>query len=264
MARILVVGPHPDDQELGMGGTIALLADQGHDLLLLDMTNGEPTPMGNPEVRAREAEAAVLALRGSGAEQGSITRVCLGLPNRFVEHSIAARHRVAAVIRAHRASIVFTPYFEDAHPDHVAATRIVEDARFDAKLSKIEMPAPPGVFDGGSAAGAGSHPDGHDGRALDGERFPPLYPKWLFYYYATHLRIVPSPSFVVDVSTTMARKVASILAYESQFVANQRNHGVVEWVRASATFLGSRIGVAAGEAFFTREPVGLTGFGCLA
>ena len=267
MARILVVGPHPDDQELGMGGTIALLADQGHDVLLLDLTNGEPTPMGSRETRVREAAAAVVALRGgteracgaSGSSSaGSITRLCLGLPNRFVEHTIAARHRVAAVIRAHRASIVFTPYFEDAHPDHIAATRIVEDARFDAKLSKIEMPSPPGVFDGGSAAGAGSHPDGHEGRALDGERFPPLYPKWLFYYYATHLRIVPSPSFIVDVSATMERKIASILAYESQFVANEKNRGVVDWVRASGTFLGSRIGAAAGEAFFTREPLGLT------
>ncbi|MEZ6233559.1 MAG: PIG-L family deacetylase [Phycisphaerales bacterium] len=273
MARILVVGPHPDDQELGMGGTIALLADQGHDLLLLDMTNGEPTPLGSPEIRAREAEAAVEALRGGAGRAGgasgtpgggSISRVCLGLPNRFVEHTIAARHRVAAVIRAHRASIVFTPYFEDAHPDHIAATRIVEDARFDAKLSKIEMPAPPGAFDGGSAAGAGAHADGHEGRALDEVRFPPMYPKWLFYYYATHLRIVPSPSFIVDVSATMERKIASILAYESQFVANPKNRGVVDWVRASGTFMGSRIGVGAGEAFFTREPVGLTGLQGLA
>ncbi|QKK09856.1 MAG: hypothetical protein HND58_17985 [Planctomycetota bacterium] len=53
MAQVLVVGPHPDDQELGMGGTIARLAEQGHDVLLLDMTNGEPTPFGDPETRAR-------------------------------------------------------------------------------------------------------------------------------------------------------------------------------------------------------------------
>jgi LmbE family N-acetylglucosaminyl deacetylase len=52
--NILVVGPHPDDQELGMGGTIARLAEQGHDVLLLDMTDGEPTPHGDPETRARE------------------------------------------------------------------------------------------------------------------------------------------------------------------------------------------------------------------
>ena len=52
MAQILVVGPHPDDQELGMGGTIAKFVEQGHEVLLLDMTSGEPTPHGTPELRA--------------------------------------------------------------------------------------------------------------------------------------------------------------------------------------------------------------------
>jgi LmbE family N-acetylglucosaminyl deacetylase len=259
MANILVVGPHPDDQELGMGGTVALLADQGHHVLLLDVTNGEPTVHGTPEIRAREAAAALGALRGAAGMRGSIERVCLGLPNRFVEHSIAARHRVAAVIRAHQASIVFAPYFEDAHPDHVAVTRIAEDARFDAKLSKIELPAPPGVYAGRPAAGEAPHSEGEGGKALDGARFPPLYPKWFFYYFATHLRIVPPASFMVDVTATLGRKMASIEAYESQFVTHVGNRGVVEWVRASAAFLGSRIGVGAAEAFFSREPVGLRG-----
>jgi LmbE family N-acetylglucosaminyl deacetylase len=58
MMNILVVGPHPDDQELGMGGTIAKLAAHGHNVLLLDVTNGEPTPHGSPEIRAQEATAA--------------------------------------------------------------------------------------------------------------------------------------------------------------------------------------------------------------
>jgi len=127
MAQILVVGPHPDDQELGMGGTIAKLVSQGHDVLLLDMTSGEPTPHGSPEVRAKESAAA--------AEILGVKRTTINLPNRFVEHSIAARHAVAAVIREHQAEIVFAPYFEDAHPDHVATSRIVEDARFDAKIT---------------------------------------------------------------------------------------------------------------------------------
>lgn len=264
MANILVVGPHPDDQELGMGGTIALLADQGHHVLLLDMTDGEPTPHGSPEVRAAESQRALDALRGATPARGSITRVLLGLRNRFVEHSVSARHRVAAVIRAHRADVVFTPYFEDAHPDHLAVTRIVEDARFDAKLTRIDMPAPPGEYAGESPAGPGSHADGVLGRALDPQRFPPLYPKWLFYYYATHLRIVPRPSFIVDVTATIERKIAAIEAYHSQFGLSERNRAVVQWVRASATFMGSRIGTGAGEAFFTREPIGLSGFGSLA
>ena len=70
MARILVVGPHPDDQELGMGGTIALLAHQGHDVLLLDVTDGEPTPRGDRATRLREAQCALEALMPPAGGQG--------------------------------------------------------------------------------------------------------------------------------------------------------------------------------------------------
>jgi bacillithiol biosynthesis deacetylase BshB1 len=221
MARILVVGPHPDDQELGMGATIARFVTEGHDVLLLDMTNGEPTPLGDPQTRAAEAAAAAKIL--------GVERRQLGLPNRFIEHSIEARHAVAGVIREHQAEIVFTPYFQDAHPDHIATTRIVEDARFDAKLSKIDLP---------------------------GE---PIYPRWFFYYYATHLRWVADPSFLIDVTGYTDRKRESIVAYHTQFVLPERNRKVVEWMDAAHTYFGSRIGVEAAEPFFTKEPIGLAG-----
>jgi len=221
MANILVVGPHPDDQELGMGGTIARLASQGHDVLLLDMTNGEPTPYGDPRTRAKEAEKAAAIL--------GVKRRLLGLPNRMVEHTIEARHMVAAVIREHRADIVFTPFFEDAHPDHVATTRIVEDARFDAKLSKIDLP---------------------------GE---PVYPRWLFYYYCTHLRWVANPSFLIDITGFEQKKREAITAYETQFVIPEGNRRIVEWIDAANVYFGSRAGCAAAEPFCTKEPIALTG-----
>ena len=228
--RVLVVGPHPDDQELGMGGTIAKLADLGHEVLLLDVTDGEPTPHGSVEARAREAEAARVVLDGG---TGRVSRRQLGLANRFVEHTVEARHLVAGVIREFGADVVFTPYFEDAHPDHRAVTRIVEDARFDAKLTKIDLP----------------------GEAR--------YPKWLFYYYATHLRWVADPVFCVDVTGYEARKRASIVAYETQFVMAEKNRRVVEWVESALDYFGSRIGVGAAEAFYTKEPIGLDGLGGL-
>jgi bacillithiol biosynthesis deacetylase BshB1 len=239
MAQVLVVGPHPDDQELGMGGTIARLAEQGHAVLLLDMTDGEPTPYGDPVTRAREAQAAAAALSPDPATHPGgrpVRRVQLGLRNRFVEHTIEARHKVAGVIRAHQAQILFVPYFEDAHPDHRAVTRIAEDARFDAKLTGIEMPTPEGMTPGG-----------------------PCHPRWLFYYFCTHLRITPQPSFVFDVTGCEAKKEASIRAYHSQFGANEKNRPVVEWVMSATRFFGSRIGVGAGEPFFAREPVGMGG-----
>ncbi|MEM7622202.1 MAG: PIG-L family deacetylase, partial [Planctomycetota bacterium] len=214
MARIMVVGPHPDDQELGMGGTIIRLAEQGHEVLLVDMTNGEPTPFGSPSTRAIEARRATEILSPTSGEL--LRRVCLDLPNRFVEHSIEARHAVAGAIRGHQAEILFIPYFEDAHPDHRATTRIVEDARFDAKLTKVDMPAPPGLLEIG----------------------PPIYPRWVFYYYATHLRWVADPRFVFDITGAVDRKIASIMAYESQFVLNKNNRRIVDWVESAATYFG--------------------------
>ncbi len=244
MARILIVGPHPDDQELGMGGTIIKLAQQGHDILILDVTNGEPTPLGSPEIRKGEAAAALEILKESAT--GTIERWLLDLPNRFVEHTIENRHALAGVIRAWQATVIFTTFPEDAHPDHRAVTRCIEDARFDAKLSKIEMPAPIDAWTGEQK-----------------ELGPTLYPKWLFYYYATHLRWVADPKFVFDISGTLDQKMRSIKAYETQFVLPEKNRKALEWIEASAKYFGSRIGSQAGEPFYTKEPIGLTGFDSL-
>lgn len=221
MTQILVVGPHPDDQELGMGGTIAKLVSQGHDVLLLDMTSGEPTPFGTPEVRAKESAVAADIL--------GVKRTTVNLPNRFVEHTIPARHAVAAVMREHQAEIVFAPYFEDAHPDHVATSRIVEDARFDAKITTID---------------------------IAGE---PIYPKWLFYYYATHLRIIPTPSFLVNTTGFEEQKRASIVAYESQFILPEKNRPIVGWIEAQDKYFGGRLRTETAEPFYSREPIGLDG-----
>ncbi len=240
MPNICVFGPHPDDQELGMGGAIARLADQGHDVLLVDMTDGEPTPMGDHQTRKAEAAEAVKVLAPQSGS-GKVERLLLGLTNREVEHTLAARHAAAGVIRAHQADILFVPYFEDAHPDHRAVTRIVEDARFDAKLTKVDMPAPT---------------DGWTGKTM--ELGPPIYPRWLFYYYCTHLRWVADPSFCFDITGYEDRKRRSIEAYTTQFVLPEKNREIVEWLASANHYIGSRIGVRSAEPFFTKEPVGLT------
>lgn len=219
MANILIAGPHPDDQELGMGGTIIRLAQQGHNVLLLDMTNGEPTPLGSPAQREKEWTAAAKIM--------GVKRRLLGLKNREVQHTLEARHATAGVIREHQADILFVPYEQDAHPDHRAVTRIVEDARFDAKLTKTDLP---------------------------GE---PCYPKWLFYYYATHLRWVADPAFLLDITAQMDDKERAIKAYETQFVLPEKNRRVVEWMREFNGYMGSRIGVRYAEPFYTKEPIGL-------
>jgi len=219
MASILVFGPHPDDAELGMGGTILKLARQGHKLHIVDMTNGEPTPFGSVETRAKEAAAAAKVL--------GVERTLLGLPNREVVHSIENRHKVAAVIREHQADWLFVPYPIDAHPDHVAVTKICEDARFDAKLTKSSIPG------------------------------DPYYPKRIIYYFCTHLRLNFTPNFCIDISDTIEQKIASVRCYESQFVGNSAF--VPDMVRTITAYFGSRIGTAFAEPFFTHEMLGFGG-----
>ncbi len=220
MASIVVVGPHPDDQELGMGGTIARLARQGHQVHLIDMTNGEPTPFGSVEIRAKESAEAARIL--------GVGRSLLGLKNREVVHTIEARHALAAMYRIHRPEIIFIPYPVDAHPDHVAVTRIAEDARFDAKLSKSNIPG------------------------------QPWHPKRIIYYFCTHLRMNFVPTFCIDISAEIDAKMASINAYASQFTKNASGD-VSKMVKTLNGYFGGRIGTEYAEPFFTHEVLGLGG-----
>ena len=219
MASILICAPHPDDAELGMGGTILKLVAQGHTVHICDMTDGEPTPHGSVEIRAREKAAAAKVL--------GVERSCLGLKNREVQHTIEARHKLAAVIRRHRPNWVFAPFPTDAHPDHTAVTRIAEDARFDAKLTKTDIP---------------------------GE---PWYPKRVIYYFCTHLRMNFTPNFCIDITDTIDTKVESVRCYQSQFVGNSEH--VPEMVRNITAYFGSRIGTKYAEPFFTHEMLGFGG-----
>lgn len=202
-----------------MGGTIALLAAQGHSVHLLDMTNGEPTPLGDVQTRARESAAAARIL--------GVQRSLLGLQNREVVHNIESRHKLAAAIRIHRPDWMFVPYPVDAHPDHVAVTRIAEDARFDAKLTRCAIP---------------------------GE---PCYPKRIIYYFCTHLLMNFQPSFCIDISAQIERKMQAIRAYESQFVRN--GSSVPDMVKTLNGYFGSRIGRPFAEPFFSHETLGFCG-----
>jgi len=128
MAELLVIGAHPDDVEIGMGGAIATFVHEGHGITILDLTDGEPTPMGSPEARRAESEAAARTL-------GVGRRITLPLPNRYLMDTVENRIAVAEVVREVRPEVVFLPYGIDAHPDHIAAERLGEAARFYAKLT---------------------------------------------------------------------------------------------------------------------------------
>jgi N-acetylglucosamine malate deacetylase 1 len=223
MLDVLAVSPHPDDAELGMGGAILKFKDEGLAVGVLDLTDGEPTPHGSPEVRRRETDAATAIL-------GLDWRENLGLPNRSLEPTLAARAALAGVFRRMRPRWIFAPYWIDAHPDHVAATQLIEAARFWSKLTKTDLP---------------------------GE---PFYPERIFYYYCTHLRIVPQPAFVLDISQYWDRKRAAIECYRSQFIEGrpQEPPTFVDQLRDRTAAWGWSIGARYGEPFASREPLGLT------
>ncbi|MBF4509522.1 MAG: PIG-L family deacetylase [Aeromicrobium sp.] len=216
MADVVCIGAHPDDVEIGMGGTVAALVDSGADVLIVDLTDGEPTPFGTHERRMVEAAeaAAVLGCR----------RVTLGLPNRVLADTPEARSACAEVLRLERPDVLFMPYPEDAHPDHVAAARIAEGARFFAKLSKT---------------------------AMAGE---PHFPRRAYRYMAVHLRIVREPTFLGDISTTLDRKIQAVAAYRSQFSDNPVNVTLPESLRRTALSWGEIGRVHAAEPFFALEP----------
>jgi len=219
---ILVVAPHPDDAELGMAGAIMRAKEEGLRVGILDLTSGEPTPHGTPEIRARETAAATEIL-------GIDWRENLGLPNRRLEHTLDARALVAGVFRRVRPRLIFAPYWVDSHPDHVAATELIEAARFWSKLTKTD---------------------------LAGE---PFFPSRILYYSCVHLRLVTPPAFVLDISAYWQRKRASIECYHSQFLAGRENQSpsFIDRMRDQAAFWGWSIGVEYAEPFASREPVGL-------
>tara|TARA_R110002049_G_scaffold2750_2_gene21584 strand:- start:413026 stop:413721 length:696 start_codon:yes stop_codon:yes gene_type:complete len=219
---MLVVAPHPDDAELGMGGTIAKMIDMGWRVGVLDLTTGEPTPHGSESLRRKETARATeilnLTWRGNA-----------GLPNRKLEHTLEARQLIASYFRMLRPRWIFAPYWEDAHPDHVAATGMIEAARFWSKLSKTDMP---------------------------GERF---HPERVYYYYCIHLRLAVQPNWIVDISDHWTRKKESIAAYESQFVTGRPTDSpaLLDRLRDDAANWGRLINRDFGEPFATKEPLAL-------
>jgi bacillithiol biosynthesis deacetylase BshB1 len=216
----LVVAPHPDDAELGMGGTILALKDMGHRVFVVDLTTGEPTPCGDEDKRRRETERATDLLGIDG-------RMNLGLPNRYLFDSKDARLLLAGRIRKVRPDCILCPYPEDAHPDHLAAAAITIGARFYAKYTGIST---------------------EDG---------PWYTGSFFHFFCSHLRTVPRFSFVVDTSNYFEKKIETIRCFRSQFIENPKNRTVFDYVQKRDAYFGSLIGSLYAEPFYSVETLGV-------
>jgi LmbE family N-acetylglucosaminyl deacetylase len=128
---IIFTAPHPDDLEIGMGGTIAKLVKLGHRVGMVHLTNGEPTPRGTPETRVNEMEKAAGILGVQVCEM-------LGLPNRMLMDNPEARFALATVLRRYRPRVLvgMAGRTVAASPDHYQAQLITEAARFYSQLTK--------------------------------------------------------------------------------------------------------------------------------
>ena len=225
---VLVVAPHPDDAEISVGGTILCCRNAGMHVGILDLTDGEPTPHGSPEIRRRETRAA-------GELLGIEWRENLGLPNRRLENNLDARQALAEVFWLTRPGIILAPYWDDAHPDHVAASRLADDARFWAKLSKTDMQG------------------------------DPFHPPLIYYYWSIHLRIHPKPAFVFDISRDIEDKMKAVGCYESQLITgrSQEFPTILDDIRDRDRYWGWTIGKAYAEPFACREEIGINQFDAL-
>lgn len=134
---ILVFGAHADDAEIGMAGTIAKHTAAGFKVGMCDLTRAEMSSNGTVELREQEAQQAAAVL-------GAAVRSNLGLPDRGLYMTEGHLAAVTAEIRRYAPSIVFAPYWEDRHPDHIACSKLVEEAVFNAKLRKY-MPDKPAI-----------------------------------------------------------------------------------------------------------------------
>ena len=176
-ADLLVCGPHPDDLEIGLGGTIAKHVQLGHRVGLCDLTRGELGTNGTPEQRLEESEAARAIL-------GAAWRENLRLPDGDIGGDPSHLRAIVGLIRRVRPKTIAVPHHRDRHPDHVAASRLLTRAAFLSGLTRY---------------------------AADGDKWRA---DWLLYYF---INDSSRPSFVVDVSAQYDIKRASLAAHRSQF-----------------------------------------------
>jgi LmbE family N-acetylglucosaminyl deacetylase len=222
---VIAVGAHPDDVEIACGGTLAALVDTCYKVGIIDLTDGEPTPLSpGPDARMAEAKAAGEAL-------GVHLRTLLHLPNRRLFDSFEARLKLAIEFRKHRPRLVIglgdrTPM---ASPDHWQAMQITDAAVFYSRLTKWD------------------------------EQFEGLPPhtiaRQLYCLLGTPLAGAPIPGgqIVVDISNTLARKIAAIRCYKSQFPPEKEH--LFDRVDAADRYLGRSAGVVAAELLISPRPV---------
>ena len=221
---LLVFGPHPDDIEIGLGGTVARHAAAGLRVGLCDLTAGEMGSNGTVEERLAEAEAARLVL-------GAVWRHNLRWPDRRIGRDPAHVEQAASFIRRHRPRTVAIPHWRDRHPDHGAASEVLAEAAFNAGLRRYQV---------------------------EGEAWKP---DWICYYF---INDGAAPSFVVDVSDHYDTKRAALDCHASQFQAPSASEAAAtrlntplfrQLIESRDAQFGALAGVRWAEGVVVREPI---------
>ena len=224
---VIAVGAHPDDVEIACGGTLAKLVRQGYRVGIIDLTDGEPTPLSpGPETRLAEAHEAARIL-------GVHVREILPLSNRRLFDSFETRVELAKMFRRYRPSVVLgigakTPL---ASPDHWQAMQITDAAVFYSRLTKWD------------------------------ERFDglPVHSIRRLVWYPLGLQNLDFPAggghFVVDISDTFAVKLEAVRAYATQFPPSKDR--VYRMVEGQNSFYGTSAGFTHGELFISSTTLGV-------
>ncbi len=227
---ILVLASHPDDAELGCGGTIIKHVAAGKKVGVVDLTRGELGTRGTSQTRDQEAADAAKIL-------GLAVRENLNLPDGFFVNSKEHQLEVVKAIRKYQPEIVLANARYDRHPDHGRGSDLAYEAGFLSGLKKVET-------------------------AIDGEQQAPWRPKALYHYIQSEFVV---PDFVVDITGTWEKKMEAVRAFRTQFYDPTSKEpetyiskpGFQKLLEARAIEFGHTIGVEHGEGFTTRRWVGV-------
>ncbi len=232
---ILAFGVHPDDIELGCSGTIMAAIAEGKSVGIVDLTQGELGTRGSVETRKSEAMAAAKVM-------GVAVRENLAMADGFFVNDEISKRKIITVIRKYQPDIILCNAPEDRHPDHGRSAKLVSDAAFLSGLRKIET-------------------------QIEGVLQEAWRPAYVFHYIQD--RFI-HPSFVVDITAFMEKKIETILCYQTQFYNDNYNSNepqtyisspqFLESLKARALMLGKRIGVNYAEGFISEKVLGIKSF----
>lgn len=224
---MLVFGAHPDDIEIGIGGTVARHAAEGRAVGLCDLTAGELGSNGTPAERLKEADAAATVL-------GAAWRENLGWPDGGITDSPDHLHAAVNLIRRHQPRTIALPHWRDRHPDHVAASRVLTTAVFRSGLRRVDT------------------------------GLPAWRPEWVCYYFINE---TGRASFVVDVSDVYDRKREALDCHRSQFSPQNSQavdtrltaSTFRQLIESRDAMFGAHAGVRFAEGLVVRDPLVLPG-----